>query len=67
MNVLQSRHFGVGCGKGEKGIIARFVPEITLSRVRLCNLGCPDLHITCPRNIASPFEVSGLWRRVKDS
>ena len=41
------------------GIIARFVPEITLGRVRLCSLGCADPHITCPRNMAARFET--VW------
>ena len=42
---------------GAKGIIARFVPEITLSRVRLRSLGCADPHITCPINMAARFET----------
>ena len=41
------------------GIIARFVPEITLSRVRLRSPGCADPHITCPRNMAARFET--VW------
>ena len=39
------------------GIIARFVPEITLSRVRLWRLGCADPHITCPTNVADRSET----------
>ena len=43
--------------KGDYGVIARFVPEITLSRVRLCSLACIEPHMTCPRNMADRFET----------
>ena len=60
-----ARQRGSSSNEGLIGIIARFVAEITLSRVWPCGVKCSEHHITCLRNTSVCFETARIMRTNK--